>query len=160
MNGHLPYTAIFHWKIWWLLKASSTVTIWRKDLNIFKPHDVSPIDHHGGLKLLSWQDLSPLGIPHSFRYGDNPYYRFQLRDINWRIRELLQDYSLFLVANGRFCNMSYEVNTAQWNNTHSRYICMPSYSSPWLITEMQLVKGNLPQIHLKRVLQVLFYTPM
>ena len=34
-------------------------------------------------------------------WRDNPYYRFQLRGINRRIRELLQDYGSFLVANGK-----------------------------------------------------------
>ena len=34
----------------------------------------------------------------------------------------MEDYSPFLIENGRFSNVSYEVNTSQASNNHSRYI--------------------------------------
>ena len=34
----------------------------------------------------------------------------------------MEDYSPFLTGNGRFSNVSYEVNTSQASNSHSRYI--------------------------------------
>ena len=47
--------------------------------------------------------------------------------------ELLQDYRQFLIANGRFSNVSYEVNTSQSNSSHRRYIlhasCTVYYNS-------------------------------
>ena len=36
--------------------------------------------------------------------------------------EFLQNYSPFLIANGRFSNVSYEVNTSQSSSSHNRYI--------------------------------------
>ena len=59
-------------------------------------------------------------------WRDNPYHRFQVRDINRKIRELLQDYSPFMLGNGRLSNVSYEVNTSQSINSHSRYILYAS----------------------------------
>ena len=53
---------------------------------------------------------------------DTPYFRYQIRDINKRIRELFKDYSPFLIDNGRFSNVSYEVNTFQSRNSQIRYI--------------------------------------
>ena len=55
-------------------------------------------------------------------WWDNPYYRYQIRDINQRIRKLLQDYSPFLITIGRFSNVSYKVNTSKSSSSHSRYI--------------------------------------
>ena len=55
-------------------------------------------------------------------YRDNPYFRYQIRDIDRRIRELLVDYSPFLIENGRFSNVSYEINTSNASTSHSRYI--------------------------------------
>ena len=55
-------------------------------------------------------------------WTDNPYFRYQIRDIDQRIKELLEDYNPFLIENGRFSNVSYEVNSSQASNSHSRYI--------------------------------------
>ena len=55
-------------------------------------------------------------------WRDNPYFRYQIRDIDQRVRELMEDYSTFLIENGKFSSVSYEVNTSQASNSHSRYI--------------------------------------
>ena len=55
-------------------------------------------------------------------WRDNPYFRYQIRDIDQRVRELMVDYSPFLIENGRFLNVSYEANTSQGSTSHSRYI--------------------------------------
>ena len=55
-------------------------------------------------------------------WRDNPYYRYQIRDIDRRVTELLVDYSPFLIENGRYSNVSYEVNTSQASTSSSRYI--------------------------------------
>ena len=34
----------------------------------------------------------------------------------------MEDYSPFLIENGRFSNVSYDVNSTQSSNSHSRYI--------------------------------------
>ena len=52
----------------------------------------------------------------------NYHYKFQLRDINERIRELLWDCNSFITANGKFSYVSYEIDTGQSAISYNRYI--------------------------------------